>query len=55
VPSNENNAWFWLIGNNCPLQKAHPFGGKLKAAIFISAKKGSGIFIIFVVINFFLL
>ena len=26
VPSSENSAWFWLIGNSCPLHIAQPRG-----------------------------
>src|SRR3712207_9249123 len=41
VPSSANSAWFWLIGRNCPLHMAHPFGAKLKDMIRISARNGS--------------
>src|SRR5262249_37347473 len=43
VPSNENSAWFWLIGSNCPSQSAHPLGGNPKLMILISDKNGSAI------------
>jgi hypothetical protein len=43
VPRRENNAWFWLIGNSCPLQSAHPFGAKSKLMIRTSDKNGSAI------------
>src|SRR5512141_129282 len=41
VPSRENNAWFWLIGNNWPLHSAQPLGAKLKLTILITDKKRS--------------
>src|SRR4051812_2539934 len=41
VPRSENSAWFWLMGRNCPLQNAHPLGGKLKLMILISPRYGS--------------
>src|SRR5207302_6088131 len=41
VPRIENNAWFWLMGNNWPLQKVQPLGGKFQLMIFISPKNGS--------------
>jgi hypothetical protein len=41
VPSRENRAVFWLMGINCPLQKAQPLGAKLKGKIRISATNGS--------------
>src|SRR5437764_1130029 len=34
----ENNAWFWLMGNNWPLQKVQPLGGKFQLMIFISPR-----------------
>ena len=40
VPSSEKIAWFWLIGNSCPLHIAQPFGAKLNEKILISVKKG---------------
>src|SRR5712691_2021534 len=40
----ENSAWFWLMGSNCPLQRAHPLGAKLKLAILISDKNGFAMF-----------
>src|SRR6185436_14372146 len=36
----EKSAWFWLIGNSWPLQKAQPCGAKFQEMIFISAKNG---------------
>jgi hypothetical protein len=30
LPSIENNAEYWLIGNNCLLQKAYSLGGKFR-------------------------
>src|SRR5688572_20252444 len=41
VPRSENSAWFWLIGSSCPLQNAHPFGGKLNDMTLISDRNGS--------------
>jgi hypothetical protein len=41
--SSENSAWFWLIGNSCPLHNAHPFGAKAKLMILISDRNGSAI------------
>src|SRR5205085_7753433 len=38
VPRIENNAWFWLMGNNWPLQKVQPLGGKFQLMIFISPR-----------------
>jgi hypothetical protein len=46
VPNKENNAVFWLIGNNCPLQNAQPVGAKLNGNILISATNGSAIVLI---------
>jgi hypothetical protein len=43
VPNKENRAWFWLMGNVCPLHIAQPLGAKLKEKILISDKKGSAI------------
>src|SRR5229473_1619697 len=39
----ENNAWFWLMGSNCPLQNDQPFGGKFQLMILISPRNGSDI------------
>ena len=36
-----NNAWFWLMGKSCPLQKAQPLGGKFQLMIFTSPINGS--------------
>ena len=44
VPSSENSAWFWLMGSNCPLQSAHPFGAKPKLMILISDRNGSAMY-----------
>ena len=41
----EKSAWFWLIGSNCPLHSAHPFGANTKLMILISDRNGSAIFI----------
>src|SRR5215204_22456 len=41
VPSSAKSAWFWLIGSNCPLQRAQPFGAKLNEKIRISERNGS--------------
>src|SRR5262245_489843 len=41
VPSKENRAWFWLIGNSCPLHSAQPLGAKSKLIILISDRNGS--------------
>src|SRR5688572_29039849 len=46
VPSRENRAWFWLIGNSCPLQSAQPFGANTKDITRISDRKGSAIWAI---------
>src|SRR5438093_1382262 len=43
VPRSANNAWFWLIGNSCPLHSAQPFGAKTKLMILISDRNGSAI------------
>src|SRR5690554_6600430 len=43
VPRRAKSAWFWLMGRSCPLESAHPFGGKLKLMIRISARNGSAI------------
>src|SRR4029077_7039220 len=40
----ENKAWFWLMGNNWPLQKAQPLGGKFQLMIFTSPRNGSDMF-----------
>src|SRR5260370_4616183 len=39
VPRSEKSAWFWLMGNNCPLHRAQPLGGKLNDMIRISDMK----------------
>jgi len=48
VPSKENNAVFWLKGNNCPSQNAQPKGAKLKGKILISATGGSIVFLLII-------
>src|SRR2546430_3513534 len=40
----ENKAWFWLMGNNWPLQKVQPLGGKFQLMIFTSPRNGSDMF-----------
>src|ERR1051325_12022721 len=47
VPSNENSAWFWLIGRSWPLHKAQPFGANTKLMIRISLKNGYAIVVPF--------
>jgi hypothetical protein len=46
VPSSANNAWFWLIGNVCPLHNAQPDGGNEKLKARISPRNGVAIDII---------
>jgi hypothetical protein len=41
VPRRENSAWFWLIGNSCPLHSAQPFGANWKDIMRISERNGS--------------
>src|SRR5262249_9264234 len=46
VPSNENSAWFWLIGRSAPSHRAQPFGPwplgpPTKLKIRISPRYGS--------------
>jgi hypothetical protein len=43
VPRRENSAWFWLMGNSCPLHKAQARGANPKLKILISDRNGSAI------------